>query len=286
MRSSKIAPYLLVLPASFFLLLFLVYPLLYTTYLSFFNFSYFRPNMMFVGVNNFLKLFSQINFKNSISFTLRFTLVCITFEFLIGLGLALLLKRVGKGGAALRTVVILPYMIAPIAAGQIWRLLLNLNYGIVNLFLNQVSIPSVNWLASNQGAFWSAIITQAWKSMPFVMLILLAGLKAISEDYYEAATVDGANGVQAFRYITMPLLIPSATLALVFETIFKLRVFDLIITLTGGGPGTSTTPLGVMLYQNYFKTYEAGFASSIAVVLILLGAVFSYLYIVLLNKRK
>jgi len=286
LNRNKLTSYLLVAPAVLFLAVFLVYPMCHTAFLSLWNYSYFRPSMTFVGLENYGKLFSQIAFQNSLSFTLRFTLVCITLEMLIGLGLALLLRRVLRGGTVLRTISIFPYMIAPIATGQMWRLLLNLDYGIVNLSLGLFLIPPVNWLASNTGAFWATVIAQIWKSTPFVMLILLAGLQSISEDYYEAAIVDGASSFRAFWYITLPLLIPSITLALVFETIFKLRVFDLVITLTGGGPGKATTPLGVMLQQNYFKTYEAGFASAISVVLILLGSFFSWLYILLIQRRS
>lgn len=284
MKTNKISSYLLIAPAAIFLIVFLVYPMCYTVFLSFFKYSYFTPKV-FVGLSNYRKLFGQITFQNSLSYTLRFTLTCISLEFILGLSFALLLRNIKKGGTLMRTVSIFPYMIAPIATGQMWRLLFQLDYGIINQFLNLFSIKPVNWLASNTAAFWSTVIAQVWKSTPFVMLILLAGLQSISEDYYEAARIDGASRIQIFRKITLPLLIPSATIALVFETIFKLRVFDLIITLTGGGPGKTTTPLGVMLQQNYFKTYEAGYASTISVVLLLIGAAFSWVYIILLNRK-
>ena len=284
--SKKVSSYLLILPALLFLLVFLIYPMLSTVYQSFWKLSFFEPDAgTFVGFKNYLKLFSQSGFKASLSFTLRFTFVCIALEFVIGLLLALLLRKITRGGTLIRTISIFPYMIAPIAAGQIWRLLFGLDYGIVNYALGMVSVDPVNWLGSNVGAFWAIVVTQVWKSTPFVMLILLSGLQSIPTEVYEAAVVDGANGWRTFRHITIPLLIPSITIALVFETIFKLRVYDLVITLTGGGPGKATTPLGVMLKQNYFQTYEAGYAGAISGVLILLGAAFSVLYIVLINRQ-
>ena len=286
MMSKKISSYLLILPALLFLLVFLIYPMLNTVYQSFWKLSFFEPDAgTFVGFKNYVKLFSQSGFKASLSFTLRFTFVCIALEFVIGLFLALLLRKITRGGTLIRTISIFPYMIAPIAAGQIWRLLFGLDYGIVNYALGMVSVDPVNWLGSNMGAFWAIVITQVWKSTPFVMLILLSGLQSIPTEVYEAAVVDGANAWRTFRHITIPLLIPSITIALVFETIFKLRVYDLVITLTGGGPGKSTTPLGVMLKQNYFQTYEAGYAGAISGVLILLGATFSVLYIFLINRQ-
>lgn len=284
--SKKISSYLLILPALLFLLVFLIYPMLNTVYQSFWKLSFFEPDAgTFVGFKNYVKLFSQSGFKASLSFTLRFTFVCIALEFVIGLFLALLLRKITRGGTLIRTISIFPYMIAPIAAGQIWRLLFGLDYGIVNYALGMVSVDSVNWLGSNMGAFWAIVITQVWKSTPFVMLILLSGLQSIPTEVYEAAVVDGANAWRTFRHITIPLLIPSITIALVFETIFKLRVYDLVITLTGGGPGKATTPLGVMLKQNYFQTYEAGYAGAISGILILLGAAFSVLYIFLINRQ-
>ena len=241
--SKKISSYLLILPALLFLLVFLIYPMLNTVYQSFWKLSFFEPDAgTFVGFKNYVKLFSQSGFKASLSFTLRFTFVCIALEFVIGLFLALLLRKITRGGTLIRTISIFPYMIAPIAAGQIWRLLFGLDYGIVNYALGMVSVDSVNWLGSNMGAFWAIVITQVWKSTPFVMLILLSGLQSIPTEVYEAAVVDGANAWRTFRHITIPLLIPSITIALVFETIFKLRVYDLVITLTGGGPGKATTP--------------------------------------------
>ena len=192
---------------------------------------------------------SDEGFISSISFTLRFTLTCLVIEFVLGLGIALILKRITMLGNLIRTVAISPYMVAAIAVGQIWRLLFNQDYGAINYFLGFLSIPPVNWLASTTGAFWAVVIAEAWRSTPFVMLILLAGLQSIPQDIMEASRVDGASRMQAFRKITIPLLIPSITVAMIFETIFKLRVFDIIITLTGGGPGKSTTPLGVLIQR-------------------------------------
>jgi len=283
---KKFSPYLLVLPALLFLVVFLVYPMINTIWLSFWKYSYFEPEMRtFIGLKNYFSLFKDIGFYSSLLFTICFTVVCISIEFFIGLSLALVLKKVSKFGTVIRTISIFPYMVAPIATGQIWRLLFNLDAGMVNYILTVFSVHPVNWLGSNSGAFWAVVISQVWKSTPFVMLVLLSGLQSIPEEVYEAAVVDGANSWQSFKSITFPLLLPSVTIALVFETIFKLRVFDLVITLTGGGPGKATTPLGILLQRNYFQTYEAGYSGAISVVLLFLGAGFSVLYFFLLNKQ-
>ncbi len=287
---KKISPYLLLTPALLFLVTFLVYPMINTIYLSFWDYSYFTPEAKhFIGLRNFIELFSDEGFKASISFSLMFTLMCLVLELLMGMGIALVLRRIIRFGTFIRTISIFPYMIAPIATGQIWRLMFNLDSGIVNYVLNVFSIDSVNWLGSNTGAFFAVVIAQVWKSTPFVMLVLLSGLQSIPEEVYEAAVVDGASPWRSFWNITLPLLLPSVTIAMVFETIFKLRVFDLVITLTGGGPGKVTTPLGVLLQRSYFQTYEAGYSGAISVVLLLFGMIFSFLYIILViekpNKR-
>ena len=283
---KKISPYLLLTPALLFLVIFLVYPMINTMYLSLWDFSYFAPEARrFIGFANFVELFSDEGFRSSISFTLMFTFVCLILELLMGLGIALVLRRLSRFGTIIRTISIFPYMIAPIATGQIWRLLFNLDYGMVNYVLNVFSVSPVNWLGSNTGAFFAVVIAQVWKSTPFVMLVLLAGLQSIPEEVYEAAVVDGANPWRSFWHITLPLLLPSITIAMVFETIFKLRVFDLVITLTGGGPGKVTTPLGVLLQRSYFQTFEAGYSGAISVILLLFGMVFSFLYIILVTRK-
>ncbi|GHV43513.1 sugar ABC transporter permease [Spirochaetia bacterium] len=281
MKKRPLIPYLLILPSMVLLTVFLVYPLLDTTRLSFFDYSYLSPEAKkFVGFKNYIELFTgDDNFRSSLGFTLRFTFACITLEFILGLTIALVLKQVVRLGSLIRTISIFPYMIAAIAAGQMWRLLFNYDYGVVNYVLSMLSIKPVNWLGSFSSAFWACVITEIWRSVPFVMLILLSGLQSIPGDIMEAAKVDGANARQGFVRITFPLLLPSITIALIFETIFKLRVFDIIITLTGGGPGKSTTPLGVLIQRNYFQSFEAGYSGAISVVLLVLGGVISLLYL-------
>lgn len=288
MLHRKTVPYILIFPSLFLLAIFLIYPLINTIWISLWNFSYLSPeSRTFVGLKNYKDLFtSDEGFISSISFTLRFTLTCLIIEFILGLGIALILKRITVLGNLIRTIAIFPYMVASIAVGQIWRLLFNQDYGAINYFLGFLSIPPVNWLASTSASFWAVVIAEAWRSTPFVMLILLAGLQSIPQDIMEASRVDGASRMQAFRKITIPLLIPSITVAMIFETIFKLRVFDIIITLTGGGPGKSTTPLGVLIQRNYFQSFEAGYSAAISVVLLVFGGLISALYIKLVSHAE
>ncbi|MDL2228944.1 sugar ABC transporter permease [Treponema sp. OttesenSCG-928-L16] len=279
---------MLIFPSIFLLVIFLVYPLINTVWLSLWDYSYFAPEAKtFVGLRNYIYIFSEDeNFRFSLWFTLRFTITCICLEFFIGLTLALVLKHIIRLGSIVRTIAIFPYMIAAIAVGQIWRLLFNHDYGLINYLLSFISLDPVNWLASSGGAFWAVVIAEIWRSMPFVMLVLLSGLQSIPNDIMEAARVDGANPVQAFFAITLPLLIPSISVALIFETIFKLRVFDIIVTLTGGGPGKATTPLGVLVQRSYFQSFEAGYSGAISVVLLLLGGIISAVYLKIIGSGE
>lgn len=287
MKKQSWVPYLLIFPSMILLTVFLVYPLLDTLWLSLWDYPYFSPETKkFAGLKNYIELFTEDNFRSSLGFTLKFTAACISLEFFIGLGVALVMKRIIRLGSVVRTVAIFPYMIAAIAAGQIWRLLFNHDYGVINYVLRFFSVNPVNWLASQPAAFWAVVIAELWRSMPFVMLVLLSGLQSIPLDILEAARVDGANPVQSFLKITLPLLVPSITVALIFETIFKLRVFDIIITLTGGGPGKYTTPLGVLIQRSYFQTFEAGYSGAISVVLLLLGGIISVVYMKLVGSGE
>ena len=175
--------------------------------------------------------------------------------------------------------VFLPYMVAPIATGLIWRLLWSHDFGLINYMLSWGDLGPVVWLGDTEPAFWAVIVSDVWRTTPFVMLILLAGLTSIPTDLIEAARIDGASPLQLFTAVILPLLSSAITVALIFQTIFKLRVFDIVFSLTGGGPGRATTPLGLMIHQTYFRYFEAGEASAIAVVLLVLGTSVSLVYI-------
>lgn len=283
----RLTPYLLLAPAFILLTVMLVYPMAKTAYMSFWRWPYTDPSRIkFVGLDNYIELFTEDPyFMSSLIFTLRFSAVTIAIEFVIGLLGALILDNVRFLRNVIRSVIFLPYMVAPIAAGLVWRLLWARDFGLVNYLLSLFGAGAVNWLGSAEYAFWALVITEVWRSMPFVMLILLAGLSTIPPELLEAAKVDGGNSWQNFLHVIFPLMLPSVTIALVFQTIFKLRVFDLVFTLTGGGPGRATTPLGLLIQRTYFRDFEGGYAGAIAVVLLLLGGLVSWLYVKLVYRE-
>ena len=284
---DRLMPYLLLSPAMLLLVVMLVYPMIATVFMSFWKWPYTDPTRIrFIGLDNYIRLFTDDEtFMNSLWFTLRFTSVTIVLEFIVGLIGALVLDNLKFLRDLLRSVVILPYMVAPIAVGLIWRLIWARDFGLVNYGLRLLGVEPVNWLADSTASFWALVISEAWRATPFVVLILLAGLSTIPNEVMEAGKVDGGSRWQIFRHITFPLLLPSVTIALVFETIFKLRVFDLVFTLTGGGPGRATTPLGLLIQRTYFRDYEGGYSGAMSVVLLLLGAAVSWIYVKLVYRE-
>lgn len=279
-------PYLLLAPSLGLLGVVLLYPLIYNVYLSFFAWRYTNPSATrFIGFDNYLELFTNPNFWRVSEFTALFILLTIALEFVLGLIGALLLSSMFHARTWLATIILLPYLIAPIAVGLNWRLLWNYDFGLVNWLVVSLGLEPINWLGRSDLAQVAVIITEVWRSTPFVTIILLAGLTSIPKESLEAGRIDGTNAWQELRHIILPLLRPSLTIALLFQTIVKLRVFDLVYIMTGGGPGISTQPYGIFIYRTYFRYFDGGQAATIAVVLMVLGALISLVYIGLVYKE-
>ena len=286
-RLRKWTPYLLLMPAYALLAVILIYPGIYNFWLSLWKFRYTNlSESRFVGLDNYQRmLFEDPQFWQVFEFTMLFVVFTIGLEFFLGLGSALLLNRITVLRSLFTGISIMPYQVAPIAAGLIWRLLWAHDYGLINYGFEQVGLEPVVWLGLVQPAVVAVIVTEVWRSMPFVTIILLAGLTSIPTDIIEAAEVDGASALQRFLRVIFPLLLPSIAVALMFETIFKLRVFDLVYNLTGGGPGVATMPLGILIYRTYFRYFDGGYSATISVLLLVLGAFLSLAYIRLVYRE-
>lgn len=283
----RLLPYLLLAPSFVILGVILVYPSVYNAFLSVWYWRFTNPaSRFFVGLENYALLLTDSAFQQAIKVTLTFTVGSVGLEFILGLITALLLaKKSPKVRRILSSLLILPYMVAGSVTGLIWRLLWQYDYGLVNHILAAFGAKPVQWLGDPSLAMVSVIVADTWRETPFVTLILLAGLMSIPQETYEASTVDGASAWQQFCRITLPLLMPAISVALLFRTIFAIRVFDVVFTLTRGGPGTATTPLGILLYKNTFQFFQGGQAAALAMVILLLGLVVSSLYIRLLYRR-
>jgi multiple sugar transport system permease protein len=200
--------------------------------------------------------------------TLLFVVVAVIVEMVLGLGLALLVAGVTRGKGLIRTVMILPILVPPVAIGSMWKLLYNYDFGIFNQALVALGLPPGNWLGSTSLALWSVVVVDVWHWVPFVFLILFAAVEALPVDVLEAARVDGATRWQLLRRVMLPLLRPAIVVALLFRTILAFKVFDEVYLLTSGGPGTSTELVTLHLYKVFFEQNQLGYGALLSLALI------------------
>lgn len=276
---NKSFPYLLLAPALIVLLAVLVYPMLSSLVYSFQRYNLLRPDagQPFVGLENYRTLLSSSQFWNSLRITLLFTAISVFVEFFLGLALALLLNRDIPGLRIFRTIILIPFLSTPVVVALAWKFMLHAEYGMVNYFLGLLGIPPQIWLGPEL-AFPSIVLVEIWQHTSFVVLILLAGLQALPNDPYEAAIMDGATNWQLLWKITLPLLRPVILVALVFRTMFTLRVFDTMWVLTGGGPADATRTLSISIYLTGFRQFELGIGAALSWILLIVTMLISLVY--------
>lgn len=285
--AHRLAAYYL-LPSFVFVLLFSLYPIFESFRLSFYRLILTLPwlGQRFVGWENYQDLVTDPVAMKSLATTLLFVLVTAPLEVLLGLLMALVLNESFRGRAALRAVVLVPWAIPTVVSSQMWRFIFNDRYGLVNFFLfGDETHLYLAPLADPYLAVIAIMVADVWKTSSFAALILLAGLQTISDELYEAASIDGATSWQQFRHITLPLLRPALLLALLFRTIDALRVFDLVFVMTQGGPADATNVLQFYGYKKTFAEGMIGYGSTIAVVVFFLSLLLSLLYMRLLGAR-
>ncbi|MEM4177842.1 MAG: sugar ABC transporter permease, partial [Nitrososphaeria archaeon] len=272
-----------------FLSIFLIYPTLYQIYLSFYDIYLINPEQgKFIGLTNYLKALRDPSITYSIYLTLLFTFLTVILELFLGLGIALLLDRPWKGIKILETIVMLPFFAMPIVSGLIWKFLWDTDWGVINYILYLffgIKIGTLNWLGDPILAFLAIVVTEVWNHTPFAVLVLLASLKAIPIQSIESAKIDGATTTQIFRHIILPFLSPAILIVLTFRTIFNLRVFDVIYSLTAGGPGNATCLMSLNIYFSAFRYYQAGYGGALAVILLLITLLIGLIYFKLLYGK-
>src|SRR5215213_159686 len=278
---ERALPYLLIAPTVAVLGALSIYPLIYSVKVSLQSDSGWT-------LRHFARLLADDFFRSALAHTLCYAAIALTFEFLLGLGLAVLLNREMRGRSFFRAALLVPMMLPPVVVGVVWRLMLNPNFGAINGTLQGVGINTeqLTWTASPTLAFASVVMVDIWQWTPFMFLILLAGLQAIPDEPYEAALIDGSSAWQTFHYITLPLLKPAILIALLLRTMDLLRVFDQIWILTEGGPGFATETVSLYIYRTAFRFGDFGYAAAMSFVLLLLTNVVSVLYIRLLQRQE
>ena len=284
-KRELLLPVLFVAPALAVLLSLSIYPLIYSVTISLQRETASGASW---SLQNFARLATDSFFLTAMAHTFVYAIAALTFELLLGLGLALLLHNRIRGRGLFRASLLVPMMLPTVVVGVVWRLMLNPNFGAVNGTLKQLGIDTegLTWTASPRLAMLSVIAVDVWQWTPFVFLVLLAGLQAIPQEPYEAALIDGSSRWQTFLHVTLPLLKPSILIVLLLRTMDLLRVFDQIFILTEGGPGFATETISLYIYRTAFRFFDFGYAAAMSFVLLALTNVISAIYIRFLQPQK
>jgi len=273
MRLQKIAkkwlPWILLSPVIAVLLLITIYPFVYGLYMSFNDYSPIS-GLSFCGIQNYIDvIFSDARFHSAVRVTVMFITITVGAQFLLGLGIALLLHREFLAKRFMVPLVYTPMLIAPVAIALIWRMIYNLEFGPLNYLLiasHAIKEP-IPWVASPKYAFVSVAIADIWQWTPFMFLVMFAGLQCVPPELIEVAKTDGASTLAVFRHITLPFLIPSIVIGLLIRLMDAFKIFDIIYVLTRGGPGSSTETMSFLSYQVGFKYFNLGYAAAMSIIL-------------------
>lgn len=278
-KNTMLIPVIMVLPVLLIRVFTTVYPILATIRNSFYNIKLLGGINEFCGLDNFINIFSDPKVQTSIEFTVIFVVASMVFHVILGTILALILNMKFKGQRFLRTIILIPWAMPAVVIGMAAKWAFNNQYGLVNDLIRRFIDPSFSysWLIYTGSARFAVIVMDLWKDLPFFAILVLSGLQFISQDIYEAAKVDGANGVQSFFRITLPLIAKNvATLTIPF-TLWRLTSFDLVYSMTSGGPGEDTALIAYRITTEAFTNLNVGYASALAVLLFLVMLVFTIL---------
>lgn len=278
-KKEVITAWLFLTPLILIVGIFILLPVLGTFYNSLFMDVSYLPKK-FVGLSNYARVLGTPDFWTSARFTILYALAAVSLEIILGTGFAVLLNESFKGRGFLRVVILIPWAIPTIVSAKTWQLIYEYHYGLMNSIVTGLGISEapINWFGTTISSFWALVMADVWKTTPFVVIILLAGLQAIPEDLYKQARIDGAGALKRFFKITMPLLRPVIVISLIFRTVDSLRMFDLVYVLTGGGPGGNTRTLSFLGYES-FANDSFGMGTTISVVTFIISFIFSLVYI-------
>ena len=282
-RANRAVPYLFLAPAAAVMAAALLYPIGYMVYASFLDWN---PSQRigeaeYVGLANYAGLLRDAAFRESFWVTIRFAAIVVTVEMVLGVGLALLLDRKLRGMTVLRTLFILPMMIAPIVVGLIWRYMYNPQLGVFGKVLTALGLEPIPFLSDGGWAFASVVVADVWQWTPFIFILSLAALQTLPRSALEAARIDGATGWQQIWHIKLPLMMPVLIVTALLRLIDAFKVLEVILVLTGGGPGLSTEILALRISRTGFEFRELGVAAAMSnylliLLLILTVAMFAY----------
>ena len=287
--SDRAVAWIFITPTLLLLLAINIYPLIYAISMSFTNFyaNKLGREIKWVGLKNYAKILGKGAIWERMQITASFMFWTLLLQAIIGLSLALLLNKKFKGNELLTTLIVLPMMLSPAVVGVFWTYLYNPQVGLFNYIVNFFyDFGSFDMIGSSTLAPWAIVIVDTWMWTPFTMLICLAGLRSIPNYLYEAAEVDRANRLQQFIYITLPSVLPFLLLALLFRGIENFKMFDMVVELTSGGPGSATELASIQLKREAFEKWKTGYSSAYAVILFVTIFGFGNVYVKVMNKIK
>lgn len=265
-------------PALLLFTLFVILPMGEAIYYSFFKWNGFGRPEEFVGLKNYAFLIRHRAFNIALGNVFAIIVVSLALQLPLALSLAVMLAERIRGAYTFRLIFFLPYVLAEIAAGLIWRFVYDGDYGVIATITGWLGAQPVHLLADRELAIYGVLAVVVWKYFGFHMMIFIAGLQGISSDYYEAARIDGATRTQILRYVTLPMLAPTIRLSIFFAVLGSLQLFDMIVPLTNGGPSDSTQTLVTYLYNFGVVRMRIGFGGAIGVVLFVICVVFAFTY--------
>lgn len=271
----------MITPTLVVLLIMTAYPLIFTFVYSFTDYNYLKgtEKASFVLFENYASLFQNGYFQQAVWNTIKFTILAVIFEMAFGLLVAIFVNSLRRGQKAMRTLLLLPYLLPAVTVALSWRMMLSANYGIINQVLKALNLPVYNWFMDTKTAFGTILLIDVWQNVPFVFLLLYAALQSVSATQYEAARIDGAGFMQQFWYITIPNIKNSLALCALLRTIDTFRLFEKVNVLTGGGPAGTTSTITQFLYNYGIKSLDFGFGSAGAIVMTVLVLILSSFYI-------
>lgn len=264
------------LPSFLILGTFVIYPIIQSFIYSFENVTIGGPSQ-WIGIQNYVQLFNDPQFWNALGITLEFTIASVVVLVVVGFVLALLLQGEGLANRIVRSIFFFPTIVSLVTIGLVWKFLLDPDIGFVGGIFDLLGLPPVAWLTSTTLALPTVIFVNIWKNLGFAMILLLAGLKGVPQDRYEAAQLDGAKRLQLVRYVTLPGIRPTLLFTTLILTIQSLQVFDLVFVMTDGGPIFTTDTLVNLLYRDAFTNYQTGYASAISFILFVIIVIVSAL---------
>jgi len=280
--------YLMIAPTLIIFLIFAVYPVLRTLVLGFFEYRLqFGETKQFVGLKHFIRMFTTDRFWSALGFTLLFTVTTVVVEVILGLLFAQFMNREYKGKALLRVMVLIPWAIPTIVSGFMWNIMVHDQYGVFNQILQAAGLIDqfIPWLSQTETARFILILADIWKTAPYVSLLVLAGLQNIPKTLMEAAAIDGAGGLARYFRVTLPLLKPILSTALLFRMIQSFKVYTIIVALTNGGPANTTESLTLYTLRTYFDAGNYGYGSALASVTFILTVCIALIFMQVIQDK-